>query len=40
MYNVEKTDIESYVKSELAEHTYRMGHILNELYIEMSLDPV
>ncbi|WP_338586741.1 DsbA family protein [Paenibacillus sp. Y5S-9] len=34
LYNIEKTDIESYVKSELAEHTYRMGHILNEMYIE------
>ena len=34
LYNIEKSDIESYVKSELAEHTYRMGHILNEMYIE------
>lgn len=34
LYSIEKSDIESYVKSELAEHTYRMGHILNEIYIE------
>ncbi|PQP81516.1 dithiol-disulfide isomerase [Paenibacillus sp. PCH8] len=34
MYNIEKSDIESYVKSELAENTYRMQHVLNEMYIE------
>lgn len=34
MYNIEKSDVASYVTSELAENTYRVGHILNEMYIE------
>jgi len=33
MYDIEKNDVEAFVRSELAHHSYSLHHILGELYI-------